>query len=58
MLGAVLIEILGVKAPPSQSRFPLAEIIKKARENQYPKINTTYSIIYFFNFLLKYKTIV
>ena len=41
-----------------KSAEPLAEIIKKARENQYPKINTTYSIIYFFNFLWKYKTIV
>ena len=26
LLGAVLIKILGVKAPPSQSRFPLAVI--------------------------------
>ena len=26
LLGAVLIEILGVKAPPSQSRFPMYEI--------------------------------
>ena len=28
LLSAVLIEILGVKAPPSQSRFPLYEIVK------------------------------
>jgi len=27
LLGAVLIEILGVKAPPSQSRFPLSTIL-------------------------------
>ena len=31
LLGAVLIEILGVKAPPSQSRFPLAVILPKSR---------------------------
>ena len=29
MLGAVLIEILGVKAPPSQSRFPLYDIASR-----------------------------
>ena len=28
LLGAVLIEILGVKAPPSQSRFPLCAILE------------------------------
>ena len=29
LLGAVLIEILGVKAPPSQSRFPLCDMAPK-----------------------------
>ena len=31
LLGAVLIEILGVKAPPSQSRFPLCDMLPKLR---------------------------
>ena len=29
LLGAVLIEILGVKAPPSQSRFPLYAMLER-----------------------------
>ena len=43
MLGAVLIEILGVKAPPSQSRFPLPASLKDdtARMNDRNKHKVT-----------------
>jgi hypothetical protein len=34
LLGAVLIEILGVKAPPSQSPFPLAVIVGRPNRQQ------------------------
>ena len=49
MLGAVLIEILGVKAPPSQSRFPLAEIVTQDRKQN--EIDFNYiDFVSFFNF--------
>ena len=40
MLGAVLIEILGVKAPPSQSRFPLVAILQtNCKDKQHLTLN-------------------
>ena len=41
LLGAVLIEILGVKAPPSQSRFPLCAILPLRLSNKIYEIFLT-----------------
>ena len=41
LLGAVLIEILGVKAPPSQSRFPLCAILPPRLSNKIYEIFLT-----------------